>query len=216
VVQVGSVDAYSCANARGSSSADVSLEVGGELGEGTIDIGKAKSLCTATSLDGAAVANADARLACYRASSDRSQPFERPRTATLTSPLLSSDITISALASVCLPAAVDGSSLATSISAKQCYRAAAAEDANVEVAVSDELGERRMRLLRLESVCVPVRTAAHGVSDPAADLACFRARRARGEERFVSHDVSVATEIGTDSQTLRRDDRVCVPASVTF
>jgi len=70
--------------------------------------------------------------------------------------------------------------------------------------------------MRLESVCLPVSTPAHELVDATGNLACFRARRARDEERFTGHDVSVVSELGSGAQSLVREDRVCVPARVAM
>lgn len=221
VVQIGEVDSYACYRSRLASGSDsvagTSLEVSSELGDTVLTIGKARSVCNAAEAGGSAIAHAGAHLACYKASPASGESPHRPGGADLSTPLVSGRVSLSATKGVCLTAGVNGGAPLASINSHECFaaRLAAGDDPEAEVEITDSFGTRRSVLVRLESVCLPLATPSSEIVDPAGDLACFKIRRARGEERFVASGVDVTTGIGTETQTLLRDDRLCVPARVT-
>ncbi len=217
VVQIGEADAFACESSRTLDPADKQpLAIESALGDGTLVIGKPKAVCEAAEVGETALRNAGAHLACYRARAESSQDMPPPRTASLHSPFVSGGVALSRVSGLCIAAEVDGEASAPAPSGRQCFRASLtdASDPDVEIAVTDGFGTRTMRLVRLDSVCMPISTPAHELVDASGDLACFRVRRAKGEERFTAQDVDVVTELGASSQSLVRDDLVCVPARV--
>ncbi|MFN2427161.1 MAG: hypothetical protein ABR587_12025, partial [Candidatus Binatia bacterium] len=220
VVQTGSTDAWSCHASRVADTvvAGASLAIDGELGPTMLQVGKPKSVCGVAEVNGGGVRNEGAHLACYKAKTTKGQPRHRPAGGTLASSFANGRVSLSPINSICLGAVVDGGSSAVRADGRECFRARLQDSStqDAEVAVTDASGQRRMKVLRLDSVCLPVATPAGEIVDTSGELACFRTRRASGEPRFPGRDVVVETQLGVETHTLRRDDRVCVAARVTL
>jgi acyl-homoserine lactone acylase PvdQ len=218
VVQTGSTDAFACQSSRGDIRSDLTLAIDGELGATVVALSKAKHVCGIADVDGAGITNAGAHLACYKAKTASGQPRHRPRTGTVASAFATGPIKLSSLNSVCVGAEVDGDISSTSTDGRECFRARlnGADASSSTVTVIDANGERRSEIVKLDSVCLPVSTPAGPISDASGELACFRTRRARGEESFAGREVTVVSELGTETRTLVKDDRLCVPARISI
>jgi hypothetical protein len=221
VVETGSTQSYLCDRSKasgGGAVADENLTINGPLAATTIDIVKAASVCNAAGVgEGAALPETGAHLACYRARTASGAAKHRPEGAALRSSLGSGDVRLAPLKSVCLSATVDGESSGAA-DTFECFKAKFENktDSRRIVEVTDVDGTRMLRVLRLDSVCIPAETPAGPILDPNASLACFKARRAPGEGKFAPRDAEVITALGTETQTLSREERLCVPAGVSL
>lgn len=219
VVQVGSTQAFACAKSRSNASpVGVTVEIGGELGDTAVTLGKAEALCEAAEVDDGGIADAGARLACFQAKTASGRPRHEPGAAVLRSSLGAGTVSLSTVKSLCLAATVDAVSAETAVDARECFRAkfTGAAAPRTFVTVEDSTGRRRVETMRLDSVCLPASVGLPAVADASSELACFRTRRARGENRFVPRDAAVGTQLGSGSWSLLRDGRLCVPAAVAL
>jgi hypothetical protein len=218
VVQTGSTDAWACQSSRATIADDLSIAIDGELGPTVANILKAKHVCGSADVDGSGVTTENAHLACYKARTASGQARHHPSGASLASAFATGQVSLSSMSSICVGAEVDGSNSAASPDSRECFRARlnGADASSATVTIIDDDGERRSEILKLDSVCLPVSTPAGAIVDGSAELACFRTRRARGEAKFVERDVTVVSQLGTETRTLLRDDRICVPARIAL
>jgi hypothetical protein len=218
VVQTGSTDAFACQASRGDIADNLTLAIDGELGATVVALSKAKHVCGIADVDGAGVINDGAHLACYKAKTISGQPPHRPASGTLASAFATGPVKLSSLSSVCVGAEVDGDISSTMTDSRECFRARlnGADASPATVTVIDDNGERQSEIVKLDSVCLPVSTPAGAIRDSSSELACFRTRRARGEESFEDREVIVVSELGTETRMLVKDDRLCVPARISI
>jgi acyl-homoserine lactone acylase PvdQ len=222
VVQTGDLDALACYRARtaaGSTPAPAaSLAITGPLGATTLGVGEVASVCNAATIDGAAPQNTGAHLACSKARVAPGAALQKPATAMLRSRFGAGEVSLSPASALCVPATVAGETAAGPQNAVECFRAKFTGDIDPRtlVDVSDPAGDRNMRIVSLDSICMPASTPQTAIVDSHSAVACYRASRAPGQDRFSRSDVTVADEIGSTTDTLLRDDRVCVPAGVSF
>ncbi|HYC56377.1 MAG TPA: penicillin acylase family protein [Candidatus Binatia bacterium] len=219
VVQIGQTDAFACYASRTApgteSLAGTQISVSGEADEADMLVQKAASICNVAQTGDVAANREGAHLACYQTRRERGEMPFAGATGALQSALATGTVSLGSGNAVCVPAAIDGESHAGEVDRYQCFRARLdGELDRAPISVSDDLGSRQARAVRLESVCVPTATAAGEIVDPAGALACFRTRKVAGAEPFQSFGVEVESEIGSESQTVRKADRVCLPATV--
>jgi acyl-homoserine lactone acylase PvdQ len=215
VVQTGDLDGMACYRAKGEDIETSYIAIDGPLGETTLAVGRTTAICNTAAIGGSPVANDTAHLACAKAKTAPGTAAHKPGMGTLRSRFGSGGVKIKAASGLCLPAGVDGESSSASSNALECFRASfTTKIAQQTVAVEDAFGERSLRVLKLDSVCVPVSTPTTAIVDANSAIACYKATRAADEERFEPAEVDVTSERGAETVTLQRDDRVCVPAGV--
>ncbi|HYB98371.1 MAG TPA: penicillin acylase family protein [Candidatus Limnocylindrales bacterium] len=221
VVQIGDVDSFACYDSRTARGTEplqgVSVQVDGEADSAELVVQKAQSVCNVADQDGRGIRRQGAHLACYQARRSRESDPLQAQTASLQSEFANGTVTLAAGTGLCVPASVDGQAYDGDLNRLQCFRAALEGELDrATVSLEDGLGARDARIARLDSVCVPTATAAGPIADAAAALACFRTRKVPGAAPFQPADVDVDSELGSEQQTLRKADRLCVPARVTL
>lgn len=98
----------------------------------------------------------------------------------------------------------------------KCYKVGQPQAASPgTVTLADGFETRTTRVLRLDSVCLPVDKNGEGIDDPARRLACFRIRNAPGQPPSAARVVGVDTQLASAAQTVTRPRLLCVAAEAT-
>lgn len=223
-------DPFLCYRTRTASNASPfagsgAIAVADRFARGATTLVRPGSLCMPANVDGAPPDDATTALLGYRTGRNRSAAGSQAGLA-LTTKLGTLTVDLVRPGTLHVPAATDPATdpvapAGTNVNHYQCYAARRsvgtpplAGDAALDVADGFG-GTRRYDVGALRQVCTPLALGGGGIARAGASLACFRARRVRGQtEPARPQSLHVRDEFGAQRLAIGREEQVCLPATL--
>ncbi len=176
------------------------------------------SICPPAGLDGDAIDDPTAHLACYKTKDAKGQPAFAGRDVLTTDRFGGLALRLGRASTLCLPAGADGGPVAAGLDHFKCYPAKLRKGTPAFVArtvtVTDRFETKSVVVGKPLAVCTAADKNDEGVPRPGDRLVCYAAKDARKQLAFEKRTAVVADQFGALTLEVKKSNRLCVPASV--
>lgn len=209
---------HKCYKAKGAKLDGVERDVVDAVAAATLVLGKTTGVCNDAARDGLAHADADAHATCYRAKAAKGSPKFGGATIEYIDQIGRRETTLKKLAEMCFPASVEGSPVSAIVDRYTCYKTKRVKGApkflRQSMSIADSLEDKDTEFVKPDLFCLA--STVDAVPPGSADdhLACYKARDAKGEPKFVGTSVAASDELVAQTAALIKPSRVCLPATL--
>jgi hypothetical protein len=181
---------------------------------------KPTSTCDPAFQGGGTFVDPGAYATCYAVKPAPGAPRFAPRAVTLADAFGDQQWELRRPTELCLAATRDGSPVDPSRDALVCYQAKTLPGtprvAARTIEATEETGTAMLMVQKPATFCLPARLDATAAADPAARLACYRAKPAPGSPRPVPRALAATDAFGTRALTAVKPTAWCQPATASI